>query len=156
MASSLSQNTSSDVLLGAFACRSPVKEEDVRLDSLSIENACGEAEQRVDVAFLQELPAHNFAGAPLKENVVRYHHCSPPANLENGFDVLNERELLVAGTRPEVLTYYRQILPFLITFVVHHPYAGLSTERRVGEDHVVAVARIGGVASPWCRATGYG
>jgi hypothetical protein len=47
------------------ASRLLVEEEDVRLDSLGIEDACGETEQGMDIAALEELPPYGLPSSTL-------------------------------------------------------------------------------------------
>lgn len=88
-----------------FAGRLLVEEDDVRLDPLGVEQAGGEAQQGVHVAFMQELLADGLTCSALEEHVVRHHYGGPAMLFEQGFDVLDEVELLVGGGGPEVLTF---------------------------------------------------
>ena len=58
------------------------------------------------VAFLQELSANGLSGAALEEDVVRYHDCCSPVDLQAALYVLEEVELLVARRGPEVIADY--------------------------------------------------
>ena len=51
-----------------------VEEEDIGLHTLRVENSSGQTKQRVDIAFVQELPAHGFTRAALEEDIVRHHN----------------------------------------------------------------------------------
>src|ERR1019366_1341069 len=84
-------------------CRFAVEEEDVRFDTLRVEDAGGKAKERVDIGLLEQLAANRFAGAAFEENVVRNDHRGPAVLLEDREDVLDEVELLVAGGRPEII-----------------------------------------------------
>ena len=59
---------------GLLASWFSVEEEDVCLHTLRIENPSWQAKQRVDIAFVQELPAHGFTRAALEEDIVRHHN----------------------------------------------------------------------------------
>jgi hypothetical protein len=64
----------------------------------------------VDVAPVQEAAADRLPRAALEEDVVGDDDRSAPVDLEEGADVLQEVELLVAGRRPEVLTQIAGVL----------------------------------------------
>jgi hypothetical protein len=53
---------------GPFAGRFAIEEEDVGLDALGVEDAGGQAEQRVNVTFVEELAANALGGAALEED----------------------------------------------------------------------------------------
>jgi len=57
----------------------------------------------MDVAVVQELPADRLAGATLEENVVGDDYASTAVYCEQRLDVLDEIELLVRGSSPEVV-----------------------------------------------------
>lgn len=48
----------------------PVEEQHVRLDALGVEDAGRQPQERVNVAFVQELSPDGFPGSTLEENVV--------------------------------------------------------------------------------------
>ena len=77
-----------------------VEEQDVGLHALRVEDAGGQAQQRVHVRLLEQLAADGFAGAAFKEHVVRQHDRRAAVLLEDGEDVLEEVELLVARRSP--------------------------------------------------------
>jgi hypothetical protein len=80
-----------------------VKEEDVRFHALGAEDAGGQSQQGVDVGLVEQFTADGFPGSAFEEHVVRQHHGSSTMHLEDGEDVLEKVELLVAGAVPEVL-----------------------------------------------------
>ena len=80
-----------------------VEEEDVGLHSLRIEDAGGQAQERVDVGLLEQGAPDGFAGAAFEEDVIRQHDRSAAVLLEDGEDVLEEVELFVARARPKVV-----------------------------------------------------
>ena len=84
---------------GGFA----VEEEDVGFDSLGVEEAGGKAEERVDVAALEEFAANGFAGSAFEEDVIRDDDGGSAIHLQKADDVLDEVELFVAGGGPEVV-----------------------------------------------------
>ena len=84
---------------GGFA----VEEEDVGFDALGVEDAGGQAQEGVDVAFLEEFAADGFARAAFEEDVVGDDDGGAPVDFEQGADVLDEVELFVAGGGPEVV-----------------------------------------------------
>ena len=79
---------------GGFA----VEEEDVGLHALRVEDARGQAQQRVHVGLLEQFAADRFARAAFEEHVVGQHHRRAPVLLEDREDVLEEVELLVGRT----------------------------------------------------------
>ena len=79
------------------------KKSDVRLHALRVEDAGRQAQQRVDVALLEQLAADRLAGAALEEHVVRHDDGRPAVLLQQRLDVLQEVELLVGGRGPEVV-----------------------------------------------------
>ena len=87
---------------GSFAPGLAVEEEDVRLHALGVEDAGRQAQQRVDVALVEQLAADGLAGAALEEHVVGHDDGGAAVDLEQRLDVLDEVELLVRGRRPEV------------------------------------------------------
>ena len=80
-----------------------VEEEHVGLHPLGVEDACGQAQERVHVCLLEQFAPDGFARAAFEQNVVRQHHRRAPVLLEDGEDVLEEIELLVARGRPEIV-----------------------------------------------------
>ena len=128
---------------GRLAGRLLVEEEDVRLDPLGVEEAGGQAQQRVDVALVQELAADRLPGPALEQHVVRHDHGGAAVLLEQGLDVLDEVELLVGGGGPEVLALDDLSLAGLAV-LGDDGGAALLAEGGIGEDHLEAVARVGG------------
>jgi len=64
-----------------FASGFAVKEEDVRFHALRVEDPCGQSEQSVHIAFVEELSADRFACPTLEEYVVRHHNRHAAMNL---------------------------------------------------------------------------
>src|SRR5436853_7888194 len=85
----------------SFARRFSVEKEDVCLHTLRIENPGRQTKQRVDIGFVQELPAHRFPRAALEENVVRHHNANTSMNLYQRFHMLQKIELFVASRCPK-------------------------------------------------------
>ena len=80
-----------------------VEEKHVGLHARRIPDACGQAEQGMNVAFFKQILAYLLAGSALKEHVIWQNHCRLSAILQDGTDMLNKVELLVRGGFPEVL-----------------------------------------------------
>ena len=134
------------LLLGGFA----VEEEDVRLHALRVEDAGGQAQERVDVGLLEQFAADGFAGAAFEEHVVGQHHRGAAVLLEDGEDVLEEVELLVARAGPEVVAVDDERFLRCLACLVDDGDAALLAEGRIGQDDVVfAVLRRR--ARPWSR-----
>ena len=74
---------------------SPIKEEDICLYALRVEDTCGKPQERVDIAFMEQLPPHGFTRTALKEDVVRHNNRCFPIDLQEGLDMLEEVELFV-------------------------------------------------------------
>ena len=83
-----------------FLRRFAVEEEDVRLHALRVEDAGGQAQQGVHVGLLEQFAPDGLARAAFEQHVVRHHHRRAAVLLEDGEDVLEEVELLVAGASP--------------------------------------------------------
>src|SRR5262249_49744075 len=79
-----------------------VKEEHICLDTLSIENAGGQAEQCVDITRLEQVLTNLFTSPPLEQNIIWNNNGCPAIGLEQRFDVLDKVELLVARAGDEV------------------------------------------------------
>jgi hypothetical protein len=123
----------SRLLLGGLA----VEEEDVGLHALRVEDAGGQAQQGVDVGLLEQLAADGFAGAAFEEHVVRQNHGGAAVLLEDGEDVLEEVELLVARAGPEVVAVDDERFLGLLARGVDDGDAALFAERRIGQDDFV-------------------
>jgi hypothetical protein len=90
----------------------------------------------VDANFCSN-PTKFFARAAFEEDVVRHDHRRPADNLQQGEDVLDEVELLVAGGRPEVFaddhTVFRLGLALLVddvTLLFYRMEDSLAPSRR--------------------------
>ena len=79
------------------------EEEDVGLDTLGVKDARGQAQEGVQVAFLQQLAPHRFAGAAFKKDVVGHDDGRLAVDFQQFVDVLHEIQLLIAGGGPEVV-----------------------------------------------------
>ncbi len=83
-----------------------------RLDPLRVKDAGRQAQERMDVAIVEQSAADHFAGAAFEEDVVWHDDRRAAVNVQNRLDVLDEVELLVAGCRPEVIAHDGQRLTF--------------------------------------------
>ena len=122
--------------------RLAVEEEDVRLHALRVEDAGGEAEQRVDLALLEQVPAHGLAGAPFEEHVVGDDDGGAAVDRQQRLHVLDEVELLVGRRRPEVGAVVRQCLAVGVAFLIDDGDRRLLAEWRIGDDDVRARGRL--------------
>ena len=86
-----------------FARRLLVEEQHVRLHALGVEDARGQARQRVHIRLLEQLAADGLARPALEQHVVRHDYGRAAVLFERAEDVLHEVELLVARRRPEVV-----------------------------------------------------
>src|SRR6266511_5160895 len=80
-----------------------VKEKNVRLDALRVEQTSRKTEKRVDFAFVQQLPSNRLPCAAFEEDIIRHNDCRPAVLLQQRFDVLEKIELLVRGRLPEII-----------------------------------------------------
>jgi len=122
---------------GLFLGGLAVEEEDVGLDSLGVEDAGGQAQEGVDVGLLEQLAADGLARAALEEHVVGQHDGRAAVLLEDGEDVLEEVELLVAGAGPEIVAVDDERFLGLLAGLVDDGDAALLAEGRIGQDDLV-------------------
>ena len=100
----------------------------------------------MNVGLIEQLAANGFSGTAFEQHVVWQHDGSTAVLFEDGEDVLQEVQLLVAGRCPKVVPIDDQRLAQLIARIVDNRHAALLAERRVGQDDVVlAVFRGQGV-----------
>ena len=121
-----------------------IEEEDVGLHPGRVPDAGGEPEEGVDIGLFQESSPDCLAGAALEEHVVGDDDGAPAAHVEQGEDVLDEVELLVLGSCPEVLTGVGYVFLLQGAFFGDEGDAALLAEWWIGEDHAEAPAGIGG------------
>ena len=108
-----------------LAGRLSVKEEHIGLDSLGVEDARGQAQQRVNVAVLQQPSPHSLACSALEEDVIRHHNRRPAVDLEQIADVLQEVELLVGCCGPEIISVIRKRFSLGLVLIIHNGDAAL-------------------------------
>lgn len=101
------------------------------------------AQQRVHVAFVHQLAADGFAGAAFEQRIVGNHHRGAAVRLEQGLDVLNEVELLVAGGGPEVVALDDVLLGGGPAVLADDHRAALLAERRIGQHDFEPLAGVG-------------
>ena len=109
------------------------KNRDVGLDALGVEDAGGQPQQRVNVAFGQQLAPDRLAGAALEQHVVGDNYGGAALVLEQQSNVLQEVQLLVAGGGPEVLAVHRQVLLLHVGSAGGDGQAGLAAKGRIGQ-----------------------
>ena len=80
-----------------------VEEEDVGLHFFRVEDAGRKAYEGVDVGLFEQGAPYRLPRACLEEDIVRQHDRGAAVLLEEGEDVLEEVELIVARARPEVV-----------------------------------------------------
>jgi len=129
---------------GGLARRFLVEEEHVGFHALRIEEAGRQTQERVYLALVQELAPDSLTRPTFEEDVVRHHDRGPAILLQQGFDVLDEIELLVGSRRPEVVTL--DDIPFLgdLPLFANDRRAALLSKRRIGHHDVEPVTRISG------------
>ena len=72
-----------------------LEEQHIGLHALGVEQARGQAQQRVHIALVQQLLADGFARAAFKQHVVGQHHSRAAMGGQQGLDVLHKVELLI-------------------------------------------------------------
>ena len=80
-----------------------VEEQDVRLDALGIEYPRRQAQERMHVALLEQLPPDRLTGPAFKQHVIRHDDRAAAVDLQDRLDMLQKIELFVAGRRPEIV-----------------------------------------------------
>jgi hypothetical protein len=80
----------------------------------------------MEIAVLHE-DLEDFTRLLSKQDVVRYHHGRTPSWLEQGQDMLNEVQLLVAGSNYKVVAIWCLVRPF-------------GSEGGIGQDHVIPLS----------------
>ena len=125
------------------AGRTLIEENDVRLDTRLIEDARGQTQDCMQITGSKQLLAHDLASAALKEHVVRHDHRSLARGFQDGIDVLDEIELLVAAGGPEILTVIYEVFFLLFAFLIGEGEGGFFAEGRIGENVIHAIAGIG-------------
>ena len=125
------------------AGRTLVEENDVCLYTRLVEDACGQAEDRVQITGGKQLLSDDFTRTALKEHVIRHDDSGLARGFQDRIDVLDEVELLVAAGRPEILTVIDEVCLLLLAFFVGEREGGFLAERRIGQHVIHAVARIG-------------
>ena len=120
-----------------------VKENHVCLDARLIENPSGQAQDRVQIGSLQELPAHRLASPALEEHVVRYDHRRFAPGVQERVDVLDKIQLLVGAGGPEVGPVVDKVFLLLLPLLIGEGDGGLLAKGRVGQHIVHPVAGVG-------------
>ena len=121
-----------------------VEEEHVGFHALRIEKAGRQTQERVHIALVQELAPDGFPCPTFEEDVIRHHDRGAAILLQQGFDVLDEIELLVGGRRPEVVTLDDVPLLGDLALFADDGRAALLPERRIGHHDVEPIPRISG------------
>ena len=129
---------------GSFAGRLAVEEEHVGFDALGIEDAGGQAQKGMDIALMQQFPAHGFAGPAFEEDIIRHDDRRAAVDLQQSLDVLDEVQLFVAGGDPEVVANHGSGLMLDIALLGDVGDTALLAEGRIGEHHIEAVTGVGG------------
>lgn len=98
---------------GGGAGRLLVEEEHIGLEALGVEDAGGQAQQGMHLAFLQELAADGFASTTLEEHVIGHDDGGAAMNRQERFDVLQENGTLRCPAGASLwLSKVRQETPF--------------------------------------------
>ena len=88
---------------GRFGCRLFVEEQDIRLHALRVEQARGQAQERMHVALVQELSPDRLPCPAFEQDVIRHDNCRAAVLFQKGLYMLDEIELLIGCRGPEVL-----------------------------------------------------
>ncbi len=97
----------------------------------------------MDIKSRQQSPADRLAGPAFEEHIIRHDHCRAAVDLQQGGDVLDKVELLVAGGGPEIVALVGQGIPLGFAFAVDNGHAALLAKGRIGQHHIEALTRIG-------------
>lgn len=95
------------------------------------ENTRGQTQDCMQITGSKQLLADDLASAALKEHVVRHDHRSLARGFQDGIDVLDEIELLVAAGGPEILTVIYEVFFLLFAFLIGEGEGGFFAEGRV-------------------------
>jgi hypothetical protein len=109
---------------------------------LGVKQAGGQAQQRVHIAFVQQLFADGFARTAFKQHVVGQHHRRAAMGFEQRFDVLHKVQLLVAGGGPKVVALDGVFFGAGAPVFAHDDGAAFLAKRRVGQHHVKPLAGV--------------
>jgi len=96
-----------------FCGRFVFEKDHVGLDPLGVKYAGGQPQDSVKIGILKELLPDRLAGASLEEHIVRNNRGRLTGGLEHGADMLDEIELLVGRSCPEVRPVVPQVLLIL-------------------------------------------
>src|SRR5512147_1899115 len=96
------------------------------------------------IALVQELSPDGFTRPTFKEDVVRDHNCGSTILLQQGFDVLDEVELLVGSRRPEVVPFDDVPLLGDLALLANDRRAALLPERWIRHHYIEPITWIGG------------
>lgn len=116
--------------------RQPLEEQHVGLNALAVEDAGGQAQDGVQVEFVQQAAAQRLAGSALEQHIVGQHHGGRSARLQHGNDVLKEVQLLVSRLDDEVVADTALLLRPDANILARDAEALPLAERRVGQDYV--------------------
>ena len=87
----------------------------------------------MNVTLVEQVSPHRLSYAAFEQNVVRYDDGRWLVNLQQGSQVLEEFELLVACRGPEVGTLHHETLTLRIPLGVDEGEAGLPPEGWLGQ-----------------------
>lgn len=106
------------VFCGAFG-----EKEDVGFHTLGVEDAGGQSQNRVQCAFVHQIPADLGSYTGFEQHVIRQDNGGPASGFQAAVNMLKKGELLVAGGVGEVVAGGTAAAPGC-------------AERRIGEDQV--------------------
>ncbi len=127
---------------GGRAGRLLIKKDDVRLHPLLVKNTCWESQQGMHIEILQQSLADHLACAALEQHIIRHNNGCPAMDREDGFDVLEEIELLVTRADPEIIAHDNISLAFLSPLLVDIGDAAFLAKGRIREHHFETLARV--------------
>ena len=111
-----------------------VEEQHIALSALLVENAGGQAEDRVEIELVEQALADFLAGTRLEQHVVRHDHRADASDLQARHDMLEKIELLVGCRHLEIGSLIVFPLGLDVTVVGEDLEALLAAEGRIGED----------------------
>src|SRR6266852_3299115 len=89
------------------------------------------------VRLFEQGPANGFAGTAFKEHVVRHYDGRAAMLLQDGEDMLEEVELLVARAGPEIVAVNNERFPGRVARFVDDGDAALLAEGWIGHHKIV-------------------
>src|SRR2546422_8689143 len=92
------------------------------------------------ITLLEQLAANGLTGSALEEHVIRHNHGGTTVNFEQGFDMLDKVQLLVAGAGPEVVAHDDAGLALLASLFIDKGDATFAPKGWIGQHDIKILA----------------